>query len=177
MFLLLWQFFYQTKKIFLQMLKKSILENPANTFSRYTLMELFFKTNDWESLQTLALETLIYLPNDSTCLKYIEASKNKKTKLEIAIETTAEYPTAENYITLSLEYYEAGKYLECIESCKEALKLNPNYALAYNNICSAYNELKMYDKAIEACNKAISIQPNYELAINNLKLAKSKKKE
>ena len=138
-------------------------------------MDLFYKTNDWESLQTLALETLIYLPNDSTCLKYIEASKNKKTKLEIAIETATEYPTAENYITLSIAYYEAEKYLECIEACREAIKLKPNYALAYNNICSAYNELKMYDNAIEACNKAISIQPNYELAKNNLNLAKSRK--
>lgn len=158
-----------------QMLKYSLLENPANTFSRYTLMELFYKTTNWGSLQTLALETLMYLPNDSICLKYIEVAKNKKTKLEIAIETATEYPTAENYITLSIAYYEAEKYLECIEACREAIKLKPNYALAYNNICSAYNELKMYDNAIEACNKAISIQPNYELAKNNLNLAKSRK--
>ena len=110
--------------------------------------------------------------NSLLCCRRI---KNKKTKLEIAIETATEYPTAENYITLSIAYYEAEKYLECIEACREAIKLKPNYALAYNNICSAYNELKMYDNAIEACNKAISIQPNYELAKNNLNLAKSRK--
>jgi len=53
------------------------------------------------------------------------------------------------------------------------LKLNPNYAEAYNNICSAYNAMQMWDKGAEACEKALKINPGYELAKNNLAWAKS----
>jgi len=51
------------------------------------------------------------------------------------------------------------------------LELNPNYAEAYNNICSAYNCLEEWGKACEACEKAIQLKPGYTLAENNLKLA------
>ncbi|PIP55057.1 MAG: hypothetical protein COX07_01995 [Bacteroidetes bacterium CG23_combo_of_CG06-09_8_20_14_all_32_9] len=136
-------------------------------------MALYNETEDWRNLKKLAEETLQYLPNDAKCLTYIDTAKNKKTKIDVAIDTAKKNPTADNYLNLSLYYYEAGKYIECINACKEAIKIKPNYVEAFNNICSAYNQLKMYDKAIEACNKALKIDPNYELAKNNIKLAKS----
>jgi tetratricopeptide (TPR) repeat protein len=157
------------------MLKNSIANNPAYIFSRFLLMSIYSETQDWGNLKTLAEETLNYLPNDQTCLNYIYAAKNKKSKLDITLETASKNPTAENYLNLSLNYYEAGKYNECVEACKKAINIKPDYALAYNNMCSAYNALKIYDKAIEACNKAIALQPDFELAKNNLKLAQSKK--
>jgi len=160
-----------------QMLRNSIENNPAYTEPRFALMELYSETEDWSNLEKLAEETLKYLPNDPQCLTYINAGKNKKTKLDIAIETATTNPTPDNYLNLSLLYYNAGSYNECVEACKKAVKLKPDYALAYNNMCSAYNQLKMYDKAVEACNKAISITPDFELAKNNLKLAQSQLKK
>jgi len=156
-----------------QMLRNSIANNPAYTEPRFILLQLYSETEDWGNLEKLADETLKYLPNDAKCLAYIDAGKNKKTKLDIAIETATKDPTAENYINLSLYYYDAGKFNECIEACKKAIKIKPDYALAYNNMCSAYNQMKMYDKAIEACNKALAINPTYELAKNNLKVAQT----
>jgi tetratricopeptide (TPR) repeat protein len=64
-----------------------------------------------------------------------------------------------------------GDFEKCIEASRSALKIKPDYALAYNNICSAYNALKQYDKAMEACQNAIRIMPDFQLAKNNLKLA------
>lgn len=156
-----------------QMLKNSIVNNPAYSDPRFALMELYSETEDWDNLEKLAEETLQYLPNNPKCLAYIDAGKNKKTKLDAAIETAAKDPTPDNYLNLSLYYYNAGLYNECIEACKKAINIKPDYTLAYNNICSAYNQLKMYDKAVEACNKALSITPGYELAKNNLNFAKS----
>jgi len=159
------------------MLRNSILNNPAYTEPRYSLMALYNDIQDWGNLKRLAEETLQYLPNDIKCLTYIDASKNKKTKLDVAIETAKKSPTADNYLNLSLYYYEAGLFNECIEACNVAVKIKPDYALAYNNMCSAYNALKMYDKAIEACNKALSIQPDLELAKNNRKIALNSKEK
>ena len=80
-------------------------------------------------------------------------------------------PTAENFLNLSLAYYQAEMYYKCIEACKKSLAIKPDYALAYNNICSSLNKLGEWDKAIEAGKMALKIDPNGQLAKNNLKSA------
>jgi Tfp pilus assembly protein PilF len=84
-------------------------------------------------------------------------------------------PTAENYVELSLAYYDAARYRECIEACRNALRLRPGYAIAYNNICSAYNQLEEWDAAREACEKAIELAPDFERARANLRWAEDGK--
>ena len=78
------------------------------------------------------------------------------------------------YINLSLKYYNEGKYIECINAAKNSNSILPN-AIAYNNICTAYNKLKEYDKAIDACNKALKLEANYTLARGNLNYALKQK--
>jgi protein O-mannosyl-transferase len=157
-------------------LKSAVNLNPAGTDARMALMQLYSKTEDWGNLKKLAEETLQYLPNDKTCLAYIDAAKNKKTKLDVAIATAQSNPTSDNYISLSLAYYEEGKFHECVTACEKAIAVKPNNPVAYNNICSAYNQLKMYDEAIKACDKAIALDPSSQLAKNNRKAAMDGKK-
>ena len=52
-------------------------------------------------------------------------------KLQAAIEAVSEQKTPENYLTLSLRYYEAKQFDKCIEAARLALKLKPDYAPAY----------------------------------------------
>lgn len=91
--------------------------------------------------------------------------------LDAAIKKAGAEPTAENYLNLSLEFYNAKDYAGCVRAGEEALKINPGYADAYNNICSAWIKLGDWDKAIDAGGKAIQIKPDYQLATNNLKVA------
>ena len=74
-------------------------------------------------------------------------------------------------INESLTYYQVGNYQGSIEAAQKALAVKPDSAIAYNNICAAYNALKLWDQAIDACGRAIAIDPNYELAKNNLGVA------
>lgn len=83
-------------------------------------------------------------------------------------EATIKAPTAENYIDQSLNYFNYRMYNMCIAACESALELKPNYSLAYNNLCAAYNQLGQWDKAIEAGNKGLQIDPNNERLKNNL---------
>lgn len=96
-------------------------------------------------------------------------------KLQAAIDAVVKEKTPENYLTLSLRYYEARQFEKSIEASQEALKLKPDFAPASNNSCAAYNELKMWDKGIEACEQALKIDPGFELAKNNLNWALSAK--
>jgi tetratricopeptide (TPR) repeat protein len=106
------------------------------------------------------------------CGKKEEAAKRN---LQMALDMVAKQKTPENYLNLSLKYYQAKQYEKCIEASQEALKLRPDYAPAYNNICSAYNEMKMWDKGIEACQQALKIDPDFQLAKNNLNWALTQK--
>lgn len=153
------------------MLTKAIEVSPAHIGSRSQLMKVYNETGDWEKLKVLAENTLQVIPDNAEAAMYLEASKNKKGKIEIAEDEIRIAPTAEKYLNLSLMYYQAGKYESSINAAKEALKLKPDFPAAYNNIGSAYNILKQYDKAIEACQKAIELDPNFQLAKNNLAVA------
>jgi tetratricopeptide (TPR) repeat protein len=66
-------------------------------------------------------------------------------------------------------------YEKCIQAAQTALELKPDYAPAFNNICSALNMLGRYDSAIEACQSALHIDPDFELARGNLNWARSSK--
>lgn len=92
-------------------------------------------------------------------------------KIQAAIDLVKFSPNEGNYISLSLVYYNCGKYTECIEAAQKALAYNPKSYAAYNNLCSAYNMLAYWDEAIAAGKKALEIQPGDPLATNNLKVS------
>jgi tetratricopeptide (TPR) repeat protein len=52
-------------------------------------------------------------------------------------------------------------YIKAIETCKQAIRIDPNDAIAYNNLGNAYAGLGLYKEAIEAYKQAILIDPNY----------------
>jgi tetratricopeptide (TPR) repeat protein len=76
-------------------------------------------------------------------------------------------------LTRSQAFYDRGQYPEAIAAAKEALRLRPNYAAAWNNIGAAYNALGQFDKGAAACEEALRLQPNFPLAWNNLKFARA----
>lgn len=96
--------------------------------------------------------------------------------LQMALDAVAKDKSPENYLNLSLRYYEAGQWEKSLEAAKESAKIKPDYAFAYNNICAAYNQMKSWDKAIEACSRAIELDNGFQLAKNNLSAALNGKK-
>lgn len=156
-------------------LAKAIELSPAHIGARSLLMKVFSETGEWEKLKELAENTLQVIPGNAEAGMYLGASENKKGKIERMEEETKNAPSPEKYLNLSLMNYQAGRYQNSIDAAKEALKLKPDFAEAYNNIGSAYTALKQYDKAIEACKKAIELKPDFQLAKNNLALALNKR--
>ncbi len=101
----------------------------------------------------------------------VKQTEDINTRIKMLLRITDEKSTAENFLELSLAYYEGGFYNKCVDACMEALAIRPDYALVYNNMCSAYNRLGRYDEAIEACKRALEISPDFERARNNLRRA------
>jgi tetratricopeptide (TPR) repeat protein len=62
-----------------------------------------------------------------------------------------------------------------IKEFEEAIRLDPDLIIAYNNLGIVYYSLEQYDDAIKAFEHAVKIDPINLEAQNNLKNAKSKK--
>lgn len=90
-------------------------------------------------------------------------------------QISTEPMTPEDWLNQSLAHHQARRFEASIEAAREALRLRPNYAEAYNNIAAAYEELGSWDEAIAAAEAALKIRPGYELARNNLLYARARK--
>jgi len=85
-------------------------------------------------------------------------------------------PTPEQYVNESLTYYNKRMYEFCIAACESALEQRPDYDLAYNNLCAAYNALHQWDNAIKVGEKGMQLNPQNQLLHNNLDQAIAGKK-
>jgi len=85
--------------------------------------------------------------------------------------------TAKDYYDKGIAYANKGMLDEAIAEFKKAIQINPNDAMAHNNLGNAYANKGMLDQAIAECKKAIQINPNYATAHMNLAVAYYYKEE
>lgn len=105
-------------------------------------------------------------------------AKDNLLNAEKALEDGGAIPTgltAADFVDLSLIYFNQGQFKQCIANCNYALQVQPNYPLAYNNICAANNQLGNWDDAIAAAKKGLQLKPDYEVLKNNLAAAEKGK--
>ena len=106
---------------------------------------------------------------------FLLAKNNLKAAEDGLKDKAAVNPLADNYINLSLYYFNEGRFDDCIDACNHALTLRPGYDLAYNNICAANNKLGHYDEAIAAARIGLQVNPQNIILRNNLAEAIAKK--
>ncbi|MCW3125434.1 MAG: tetratricopeptide repeat protein [Bacteroidetes bacterium] len=150
---------------------------PAHMDCRYMLMDLLYASKRYEELKKVANSTLAIAPSDAKSQQYLQLGTSGKSQLELTKDLAEKTKTPDNYLSLSLLYYQAGDYQGCIDAAKKALEIKPDFAPAYNNIGSAYNILKQYQPAKDALLKAVEYDPSSQLAKNNLAVAEKGLKE
>jgi len=153
-------------------LQQCLKMSSAQVDARYLLMDALYETKRLEELKSICTETLKILPSDKKATDYLAMAETGKSRAEVLETSLQEKPTAEGYLNLSLSYYQAEKYDLCITAAEKALALKPDYAEAWNNICSAHNALGNFKAGAAACEQALKLKPDYALAKNNLLWAK-----
>jgi tetratricopeptide (TPR) repeat protein len=139
----------------LAQLRTAVQLNPARLTSRDLLASADAAIGDMESARAAAADALRIDPSDA------------------AAKAILAQPAAQNHdywINASLYRYQSGDYAGCIAAAQQALKINPNSALAYNNIGAAYAGMKQWSQAIDSERQALRLQPEFTLAKNNLAL-------
>jgi tetratricopeptide (TPR) repeat protein len=140
----------------IEQLRAAVERNPLQTDARALLMRTYAEAGRWDEVRLLAADTISLIPND------------REAKAWLARAATQPQATPEAYLGLSLTSFQAGHYRDCIEAARQALRLRPDYAEAYNNIAAGHQALGEWDEAISAAAEAIRIRPDFQLARNNL---------
>jgi protein O-mannosyl-transferase len=116
----------------------------------------------WDDAITAAELSIRLQPGDN------QIARNNLAWAKLNLETTPE-----SYVSRSLGYFQHARYEQAIEAAREALRLRPDYAEAWNNIAASDNCLSRFADAIQAAERALRLKPDFELAKNNLALARS----
>ncbi|MGH9598355.1 MAG: tetratricopeptide repeat protein [Terracidiphilus sp.] len=156
------RWFFQTGRIAdaLRQLQVAVRLNPSRLPARNLLASAYDAVGDQADARALAVATLQLAPADA------------------AAKAILAHPVAQNaayWINASLYQYQTGNYAGCLAAAQEALKLDPNSALAYNNIGAAYAGLRQWDPAIASEREALRVKPDFTLAKNNLILYTNEK--
>ena len=107
-----------------------------------------------------------YLMKDCDALKQAVRSDNQESPVSVSNNLNAQ----ENYnkgilLSKKKEYKKAIKYY------KKAVKIDPNFAFAWDNIGISYRYLNEYKKAISAYEKSLSIDPYGTMPLQNVAVA------
>jgi len=163
------------------LLQQAVKEYPSYLDAWNLLLSIYLAHHDSRMGEATRKVNSLF-PGDDNIVRFCKIYASDSTQFsgnannEVVKQLNTQAPTEAVYIQLSLVYFKNGEFEKCIDACKKAITLNPNSAIAYNNICSAYNNLHKWDEAIEAGNMALKLQPDFTLAKNNLNFAISQKK-
>lgn len=152
----------------LQELKVAERLNPSSLDPLFLRMEISAAQGNWPAVTEAANQTLGLAPGDPTALQYLARARLGENELQTAERLARTAPTPENLLTLSLLDHRNGRYQECIDAARQALKLRPDYAEAWNNIAAAYEAMSQWPQAVEAAREAVRLKPDFQLAKNNL---------
>ncbi|WP_461255163.1 tetratricopeptide repeat protein [Treponema sp. R80B11-R83G3] len=97
-----------------------------------------------------------YLGNKPQTITTTQTTQPQQTATQSAPSATAKAAYDKG-----AEYYKKGSYTEAISEFDQAIRLSPNYAVAYNDRGNAYYVKKDYDRAIADYNEAVRLDPNY----------------
>lgn len=141
----------------------------------YLQLQIYTDLENWEMLSSYLQKLSNVFPKDETLGYYKKISVDRISKIEVVLQQVKQNPSSDNYLNLSLLYYNIQNYEACIEASKKAIEIDPNDSKAYNNVCAAFNVIGNYDEAIHWGEKAIQIDPSNQKAKNNLALSKYRK--
>lgn len=144
------------------LLETGIHKTPSDMQCRVFLLNLYADEQAFDKFRPLLADSLRMAPNDPALI----GLRDRQPAAPKPGEQTRQTP--EEFLRLSLTYYQAGRYEDCIQAAKQALVLNPDYAEAYNNIAAGSNALGRYEEGIRAASAALRLKPDFPLARNNL---------
>ncbi|MFN5065918.1 MAG: tetratricopeptide repeat protein [Aphanizomenon sp.] len=158
-------------------LQQAVQSQPDFVPAWYGLSEVYRKSNQLDKALAAINQAIQLQPNNPNLynekwavLSALKRYKEAAAAINKAIELS---PRAAFYLNQGIVRNELGDKQGAIDDFNQAIKINPNLALAYSNRGVVRNELGDKQGAIDDYNQAIKINPNYADAYYNRGNAKS----
>ncbi len=155
--------------------QQSVALNPASAVAYTDIAASYAELHLWDQSIPYAQQAYRLQPNSQLAKNNLNWVLQEKRKASGA-PASASSRTAQDFLNLSLQDYQAGRFKECIVNAKEAVKLQPDMAEAYNNMAACNSSLSKWDDAIRAAEEAVRLKPDFQLAKNNLAWAMQQKR-
>lgn len=152
---------------------KTIVEfDPTNVMARYKLLQYYASSQDIQSLISLCMESIRYVPDDPIFYYYGGIALFQEDRTDEAVdvlgkgtkvidENTDPDVASDIFATLGDIYHEQGKNTKAYEAYDNAVGHNPDNLQCLNNFAYYLSlEGKQLDKALEMSKKTIDAEPN-----------------
>jgi len=143
------------------------LRAPAARAAVLTLLAAAVVVTDARAFQRFFVEGRIYDPVAVNLLSVAGSIPPARS------DVLAVTPSAQLYLNLSLQQYQARDFHAAIRTARQAIALAPDSAEAYNNLGAAHAELGEWQSAVDALETALRLRPDFPLARNNLAWARA----
>lgn len=108
---------------------------------------------EYYELASIYLDKKLFAQSINIFQKALKESENEESENKALI-----------YNGLGFSYFAQEQYDLAIRQYKEALKLNPQYVTAINNLGHAYEKKKLTAPALQAYEDVLKIEPNNQIA-------------
>lgn len=172
-----WLIVHQRRKEAFDAADRALRLSPWNIEARHTLLQYYSADSDWPNLKKVASEILKFDPTDTdaqSAMNIVQASAEAVAKAE---EKARKEPSVDDFLALSVRYYQARRFEDCIRACRQAIELRQDLAEAYSNMAAAQHALGRDDDAIEALRNAVRVRPDLAVARRNLEFLLGRKAE
>lgn len=113
-----------------------------------------------------------YMVKTCNSLKEKMATNEKQ-----SLKSFSENSKAVGLYTKGLDEMKKEKFVKAIEYLEKAVKEDPEFAFAWDNLGLSYRKIDNYDKALESYNKSLEIDPNGLMPLQNIAIVYRFKKE
>jgi tetratricopeptide (TPR) repeat protein len=113
-----------------------------------------------------------YMMSNCAALKERIASNDKVSAKSFSLN-----PKATEYYSKGLDAAKKENYKKAVDYFEKAVKEDPEFAFAWDNLGVNYRRLGDFDKAIECYEKSLQIDPNGLMPLQNIPIAYQYKKE
>lgn len=78
------------------------------------------------------------------------------------------HPDAQGYFNLGTTLYGLGEHADAIEQFREAVRIDPGFAEAWNSLGETWRDRGRMDEAVDCYKQAIAVQPGHGRALYNM---------
>ena len=132
------------------------------------MMQYYSSNSDWLNLKKTADAVLQVDPTDADGRRSETVAQTAFDAVENAEAKAKSDPSVDDFLSLSVKYYQMRRFEDSILACQNALKVHPDLAEAYSNMAAAYFALGKKAEAIKALRETIRIRPDLTVARKNL---------